>query len=92
MLYTATEVATLLRLNVETVYRWIHKGKIAGHRVGKTYRIPQSEISKLLKPIHATHQERKGNRQRVQKYTQAILNKFFNPSGRQGSQLHRHGE
>ena len=50
---TVPEVADRLRINEETVRRWLRTGKIQGVRLGGTragYRIPESEVDRLLSP------------------------------------------
>ena len=50
---TVPEVAERLRINEETVRRWLRTGKIRGVRLGGTragYRIPESEVGRLLSP------------------------------------------
>jgi excisionase family DNA binding protein len=48
---TVPEVAERLRINVETVRRWLRTGRIKGVRLGGTragYRIAESEVARLL--------------------------------------------
>jgi excisionase family DNA binding protein len=48
---TVPEVAEQLRVAEETVRRWLRIGKLKGKRLGGTkagYRIPQSEVDRLL--------------------------------------------
>ncbi|HLZ70446.1 MAG TPA: helix-turn-helix domain-containing protein [Dehalococcoidia bacterium] len=50
-LLTIPEVAQRLRLNPETVRRWLHDGRMRGYRIGSTragWRIPESEIRRVL--------------------------------------------
>jgi excisionase family DNA binding protein len=49
---TVAEAAERLRLNPETVRVWLRQGKLKGVRLGGTkagYRIPASEITRLLR-------------------------------------------
>ena len=46
------EVAERLRLDPETVRRWLRSGKLRGSKISSTrggYRIPESEIARLLR-------------------------------------------
>lgn len=43
-LLTVDEIAQQLRLSRMTVYRLIHRGEIPRLRVGRSYRIPKSEL------------------------------------------------
>jgi excisionase family DNA binding protein len=50
-LLTVAEVATRLRLNPETVRRWLKTGRMHGHQLpgGRgDWRIPESEIRRVL--------------------------------------------
>lgn len=42
--YTPEEVASILKLNKNTVYDLINKGEIVAKKLGKVYRIPQASI------------------------------------------------
>jgi len=46
--YTAEELATKLKLNVMTIYRYIKAGKLKAHKIGKEYRIDKEEFERLL--------------------------------------------
>ncbi|NUU99294.1 hypothetical protein XO12_03805 [Marinitoga sp. 1154] len=46
--YTPAEVAKILKVNSDTVRRYIRTGKIRASRVGKTYRITQKNIEEFL--------------------------------------------
>ncbi len=51
-LLTVGEVAARLRTTPETVRRWLRAGRLQGVRLGGTklgYRIPASEVERLLK-------------------------------------------
>lgn len=43
-LLTAIEAARLLRVSKMTVYRLIHDGEIPALRIGRSFRIPKSEL------------------------------------------------
>ena len=43
------EVAKRLGVTTKTVRRWIEAGIIRAHRVGKEYRIPETEVIRVLK-------------------------------------------
>ncbi len=47
--YTAKEVADTLKVNVMTIYRYIKKGRIRAHKIGKDFRIERSEFERFLK-------------------------------------------
>ena len=47
-LYRTGEVAKKLGVSKMTVLRWIKTGKLKAHRIGKEYRVPESEIKRIL--------------------------------------------
>jgi excisionase family DNA binding protein len=47
--YTAREVADTLKVNIMTIYRYIKKGRIRAHKIGKDFRIDKSEFERFLK-------------------------------------------
>ena len=49
--YTIQEAAELLKLSYQTVYRMIQAGGLRAVRFGTAYRIPASEIARLLEPL-----------------------------------------
>jgi len=48
-LYRTGKVAEILGVNRVTVIRWIKQGKIKAVRIGREFRIPESEVKRLLK-------------------------------------------
>ncbi len=46
--YTTEELATKLKLNVMTIYRYIKAGKLKAHKIGKEYRITRTEFEKFI--------------------------------------------
>jgi excisionase family DNA binding protein len=49
--YTAEELATKLRLNIMTIYRYIKAKKLLAYKIGKEYRIAEQEFSKFLNKV-----------------------------------------
>ncbi len=47
--YTTEELATKLKLNVMTIYRYIKAGKLKAHKIGKEYRIDRIEFERFIK-------------------------------------------
>lgn len=47
--YTAQELATKLRVNIMTIYRYIKAGKLKAYKIGKEFRIKKDEFEKMLK-------------------------------------------
>lgn len=45
---TVAEVAELMRVSKMTVYRMIHSGDIPAVRVGKSFRVPQAAVQKMI--------------------------------------------
>lgn len=52
--YTASEVAALLRLSEDTVYRRIKAGLLDAFKVGKEYRIKESVLDAYLDTLGFT--------------------------------------
>jgi excisionase family DNA binding protein len=48
-LLTVSEVATAMRVSNMTVYRLIKSGQLSAIRVGKNYRIRESEVHRYLR-------------------------------------------
>ena len=47
--YTPKEVSEKLKLNIRTVYKWIREEKLMAVKLGDVWRIPESELNRLLK-------------------------------------------
>lgn len=48
-LYKVSQIAQMLNTSRSSVLRWIYQGKLKAIRIFGTWRIPQSELQKLLK-------------------------------------------
>jgi len=48
------QIAAHLAISKETVYRWLEKGKIPAHRVGKQWRFKPSEVDEWVKSGNAS--------------------------------------
>jgi len=46
--YTPQEVAKKLKIDMSTVYRWIREGHLKAVKVGRGWRISESELNRLL--------------------------------------------
>lgn len=46
--YTLQEVADLLQVTRRTVYSYVKEGKIKAVKIGRTWRVNESELAKLL--------------------------------------------
>lgn len=60
-LLTAEEAAEYLRVNVNTLRRYIREGRISAAKVGRGYRIKQEELDAFLKR-HTTGADEADNR------------------------------
>ena len=62
-LLTVSEVAATMRVSNMTVYRLINSGQLAAVRVGKNYRIRESDVTRYLsdRAVKADGQEAEGN-------------------------------
>ena len=52
---TPAEAGKYLRVNIRTLYRWVHDGKVPCRRVGKQWRFTKDELNqwskKQAKPV-----------------------------------------
>ena len=48
-LYTMTEVAQILRLNRQTLYNNVRRGKLKATKCGKEYRITETQLQNIIK-------------------------------------------
>lgn len=46
--YTAKELAELLKLNIDTIRRYLRTGKIKASKFGKTYRVSDEDLKRFL--------------------------------------------
>ncbi len=47
--FTVEETAEYLKIHPKTITKWILSGRLKAAKVGREWRIPRSEIDKLLK-------------------------------------------
>ncbi|MBT3360864.1 MAG: helix-turn-helix domain-containing protein [Rhodospirillales bacterium] len=47
-LYTVTEAADHLKVSTKTVRRWIDAGSLSVHRLGRSIRISETDLNRLL--------------------------------------------
>jgi excisionase family DNA binding protein len=73
VLYTAQEVADLLRLNHQVVQRKLQAGEIPGYRIGREWRVEQAKLRDWL--------EQHSNQRRSDPEAKVLAN-FFDPEGR----------
>jgi excisionase family DNA binding protein len=74
VLYTASEVAELLRLNHQVVQRKLQAGDIPGYRIGRDWRIEQSQLIAWL--------EKHSNQRRTTSDAEKVLRAFLDDEGR----------
>lgn len=51
-LLTVSEAAQLLRLKPKTIRLWLETGRLRGFKVGRQWRIPVSELERLIPQEH----------------------------------------
>ncbi len=49
--YKAEKLAELLQVNIMTIYRYIKAGRLKAYRIGREYRIDNTEFQAFLKKI-----------------------------------------
>lgn len=42
------QAATLLSVDLETIYRWLHSGKLPGTKIGGLWRIRRQALERLI--------------------------------------------
>jgi putative molybdopterin biosynthesis protein len=47
--YAAQELATILEVNIMTIYRYIKAGKLKAYKIGKEFRIDKKEFESFIK-------------------------------------------
>ena len=48
--FTVNEVAEMMRVSPMTVYRMVHSGEVPASRFGRSFRIPESAVLRLIYP------------------------------------------
>ena len=48
VVYTPAEAADLLKINVQTLYRYVREGRICAARLGRVYRIRDCDLREFL--------------------------------------------
>ncbi|MBP9827862.1 helix-turn-helix domain-containing protein [Patescibacteria group bacterium] len=46
--YTSQELSKVLKVNIMTIYRYIKAGKLQAYKIGKEYRIAETEFTRFL--------------------------------------------
>jgi len=60
---TVEQIAAYLQVSKETIYRWLDRGKIPAHRVGKQWRFKTIEVDEWVRRGEATENHRPGQEQ-----------------------------
>ena len=66
--YTPEQLAELLQVSKPAIYKWAQEGRIKAVRIGRTVRIPATEVERLLRGSDQTAEEQPGN-----KYSPALI-------------------
>jgi len=56
--YTPEEVTAKLKIARRTVYQWLRKGRIKGTKLSRLWRIPETELTRLLGNNHGVAQKK----------------------------------
>ena len=59
--YTPEQLAELLQVSKPAIYKWAHEGRIKAVRIGRTVRIPATEVERLLQGSDKPAEEQPGN-------------------------------
>lgn len=49
--YKAEDLASLLDVNIMTIYRYIKAGKLQAYKIGKEFRIDKAEFQRFLNQV-----------------------------------------
>ena len=49
-IFTPDQVAKELSISVRTVRKWLRDGKIRGVKIGKSWRVSEAELERLMNP------------------------------------------
>jgi excisionase family DNA binding protein len=52
-LYTPEEIAARLNLKLRTVWKWLKAGKLKGVKMGREWRIPDSDLQAFIDGLKA---------------------------------------
>lgn len=58
-LFTPKEVANLLKINKETVLRFIREGKIKAIKIGREYRVKESDYNQYVDGNSTAHVDKR---------------------------------
>lgn len=47
--YSVEQIAQHLGISKETIYRWLEKGKIPAHRIGKLWKFKAAEVDEWVR-------------------------------------------
>lgn len=56
-LLTPEQVAGILQIHILTVYQYIRKGKLSAIKLGRSYRITQEDLERLIEKNRVTNRE-----------------------------------
>lgn len=57
---TLAQVAELLQVNYETARNWIRHGRIPGRKIGRVWRVVESELKRFITEARTAEADRDG--------------------------------
>ncbi len=57
--YSVEQIAQHLGISKETIYRWLEKGKLPAHRIGKLWKFKPSEVDDWVRKGQADQSSEK---------------------------------
>jgi len=72
-LLTASEVAGTLRIHVNTVYYYLERGRLLGHRIiGNRWRIKQEDLDAFVNDVNERKENRRLNRDTLNQESKTV--------------------
>ena len=47
-LYTLKEISEMLKINIQTLHRWVRDGKIETTKIGSMHRVSQEQLDRFI--------------------------------------------
>lgn len=75
-LITTSKAGQLLRTHSSTVVRWVLSGKLRGWRIQGRYRVSESDVRAMMRPVRADVPERARTRGEMEAASEAAIERM----------------